>query len=400
MLVLSACFSSSETAMIALDRYRLKHAIEAGNRSAIMAERFLQKPDKLLSLILLGNNFVNIFASTLMTLIALRIGGDLAIASGTGILTFLMLIFSELAPKTFATRYPEKIAFVAVYPLTVLEKLLFPATWVINFFSNSFLQLIGTSAKQDNQEINRQQLLSLINDSDTKLNPQVSRMIANLLEFEDYTLTQIMVPKHEIVGIDMHNDAQSILSLLRSTPFNRLPVYQENIDQIIGILHTRDVLSILDNFSKNKLWKLVSPAYFVPENIHLHAQLQQFRLQKKSFAMLVDEYGEITGLVTISDLLEELVGRYTSNITDEVDEFEQRDDGTLVISASYSLRDLSNEHGIELSSQHASSVNGYVIEKLGSLPEGRCCLRIDGLTIEVTELTADAIIQVAITNAN
>ena len=397
MLVLSGCFSGTETAMISLDRYQLNHLADSGHRGAKIAQRFLKSPDKLLSLILLGNNFVNIIASTLMTLLALRVGSDVAIAIGTGMLTITILIFSELAPKTYATKYPQKIAFVAVYPLLVLEKILLPGTWIINQSANAFLRLMGVDSTNQNTTSNREQLLTLISSKESDIDEHLSNMIASLIELEDHKVNQIQVPRHEIVGIDINDSEESILSLLRSSPYNRLPVYEQSLDHMIGILHVRDLLSSLHHFSKSDLWKYTHDPYYIPENVHLKAQLEQFRIEKQAMAITVDEYGEITGLLCIQDILEEFVGRFTSNISDQMPDILKSNDGTYTVSGSCSLKELSNEYGIELQSDSSSSINGYLLELLGILPEGPCCLKSDRYQFDITKLNNGRITEVVLT---
>jgi Mg2+/Co2+ transporter CorB len=384
--MLSAFFSSSETAMMSLERYRLKQHVALNKGWAIIAEQLLKKPDRLIGVILLGNNFVNILASAISTLIALRLGGNYGLAVATGLLTLIVLIFCEVAPKTFAAKNPELVVSFVARILAVLKKLLFPITIIVNSIANFTLWIFGEKPNQTSQNLSSEQLRIMLQDGEHSNEESVQKMILNLLELEKLSIQSIMRPINEIIGINTHDSEEQILQLLNNSPYDRLPLYEETFDQLIGIIHIRDTVKLLQNFNLSQLIEMVEPCHYVPENASLSSQLIQFQQRRHPMAFVIDEYGNIKGLITIEDILGEIVGDYTTDITDEVVEYEHLNDGSLNVNGEYSLRDLQTEHKIILESQMETTVNGFILEIYGEIPPAKISIKYRDYVLEVREV--------------
>lgn len=389
-LLCSAFFSSSETAMMSIDNYRLKQLVALEEKWAMLAHQLLQQPDRLIGVILLGNNFVNIMASAISTLLALRLGGDYALAVATGLLTFVVLIFCEVTPKTFATKHPEKVIALSARVLWVLKKILFPITIFVNGLANFTIWLMGEKSVQNTSNLSTEQLKIALKDGDKTMNP-MRKMILNLLELEHLTIHSIMTPVHEIVGINTRDSFDQILYLINNSPYDRLPVYEETLDQLIGIIHIRDTVKILENFSLSQLLDIVEPCHFIPEKASLSSQLLDFQRQKRKLSFVVDEYGKIKGLITIEDILSEVIGEYTTNITDEVVEYEYLNDGSLNVTGEYSLRELKTTHHIDLEDEEVTTVHGFLLEIYGDTPPPHVSIKYKKYIFEVKEVTDDFI---------
>ena len=316
LLLLSAFFSGSETGLMTLNRYRLRHLAEdARHPGARRAQQLLKRPDRLIGLILLGNNFVNVLASMLTTLIALRIAGETGIAIAAGLLTLVILIFSEVTPKTLAALHPERIAFPAAIVYIPLLKLFYPLVWVVNAIANTILRRLGVSPEEGASDaLSSEELRTVVIEAGAMIPKRHQEMLLNLMDLEKVTVEDIMVPRNEISGIDIEDDWGMISRTLAESQHTRLPLYRESIDNVIGILHMRDVLPLLyrDALDHDGLEKVARELLFIPENTSLNRQLLNFQRAKRRTGFVVDEYGDIQGLVTVADILEEVVGEFTS----------------------------------------------------------------------------------------
>ncbi|MDE2090000.1 MAG: DUF21 domain-containing protein, partial [Gammaproteobacteria bacterium] len=316
LLVLSAVVSAAETALMALDRYRLRHLAKAGHRGARYAQALLQRPDRLIGAIMLGNTLANILAASISTIIALRLFGDEGVAAVTGLITLIVLIFGEVAPKTLGALHPEGIAFSTAYLLRPLLWLCYPLIWSINTLSNGFLRLIGVTAESAAaRPLSSEELRTVLNEVSAMIPRRHQKMLLSILDLEKVTVDYIMVPRNEISGLDLDQDWDAIVAQLTATQYSRLPVYRGSIDHVQGLLHLRDILHLLvqGRFSREELMNAIREPYFIPEGTPLNTQLLNFQRQKRRTGLVVDEYGDILGLVTLEDILEEIVGEFTTD---------------------------------------------------------------------------------------
>ncbi|MDG6777442.1 HlyC/CorC family transporter [Thiomicrorhabdus sp. zzn3] len=396
LIILSAIFSSSETGMMALNKYRLKHHAKSGNKAAIKAQKLLRTPDRLLGVILLGNNFVNIFASSIATIIAMQLLGEAGIALAAGLLTLVVLIFAEVAPKTLAAMYPEKIAYPAAYFLEPLLKLLYPIVWFVNFFANGFLKLFGARLHQEESyALSQEELHTLIDEATGQLPSHYRSMLTSILQLESVTVEDVMIPKQEVYGVNIDQPIEAILKAIQKSPYTRIPLYRGTIDDdLIGILNLRRALPTLmrSNVSLKDLVKLTRPAYYVPETTSLNIQLDKFNKNKRRMALIVDEYGDIQGLLTMEDLLEEIVGKLSTDAkSKEPQAVEMNEDGSWTFDAGEFIRELNKQYQFNLPTDGPKTLNGLLQEELESLPNIGTCIRIDGYVLEVLETSSNAI---------
>jgi Mg2+/Co2+ transporter CorB len=400
LLIFSAFFSGTETALMALNRYRLKHKARSGHRGARFAEKLLKRPDRLITLILFGNNLVNFTAAALVSYLTLRIGGPAAAAAGTFIFTLIVLIFAEVMPKTLAALHPERLAFPAAYVYYPLQKIAFPLIWAINLISNSLLRLFGvdpSNADQDNLTI--EELRVLVDESGTLLPRKRHRMLQGILELEEITVDDVMVPHIEIEGIDLDDDWETILNCIRSSQFTRLPIFRDSIDHVVGILDLRHLIRTdgLASFKAAQLQQLMNEPYFVPEGTPLHRQLMQFQHNKQRAALVVDEYGDIQGLVTLEDILEEIVGEFTSDAgPTHADVKQDKTPNSYLVNAGANIRSLNRTMSWHLPVDDAKTLNGLILERLEEIPETGTGLQLGDYSVEIIETSENVINQVRI----
>jgi magnesium and cobalt exporter, CNNM family len=396
LIILSAFFSSSETAMIALNRYRLRHLVKEGKRSAIVSEKLLERPDRLIGLILLGNNLVNIMAATVATLIGMRLLGDLGVALAPFVLVVVFLIFAEVMPKTFAAMKPETIAFPASYILSPLMKIAYPAVWLINWVSNGLLSVIGLKVNdQEDAPLSRDELRTIVREAGTLIPQRHQRMLLNILELENVTVDDIMVPRNEVTAIDLDDSVNEILDQISHCQHTRLPVYESNIDNIIGIVHLRRMNRLLtkDNneITKEAIKKTLIDCYFVPKGTPLHTQMMNFQRYKRRFGIVVDEYGVIQGLVTLEDILEEIVGEFTTDMQAHNLDIQTQDNNYYLIDCSANLRDINRQLKWHLPTDGPKTLNGLILEQLEYIPETGTTLKIKNYLVEITQVTDNAV---------
>lgn len=398
LILLSGFFSSSETGLMALNRYRLRHLANQGNGSARRAQSLLRKPDRLIGLILLGNNLVNILAASIATVIAIREFGDNGIWISTLAMTVVVLIFAELAPKTVAALHPERVALAASYPLAILLKLLYPFVWLINTLANNLLKPLGIKTDTEELErLNREEIRTLLKEGG-QLPGTHQAMLLNILDLEQAVVDDIMVPRGEIVGIDLADEWENILQQLTQTVYTRLPVYRESIDDIVGFLHIRTIISKIshDSLQFSNLKKSVRSPYFIPEETSLTQQLLEFQRRERRMALVVDEYGDIQGLVTLDDILEEIVGKYTTEGRTANRQLRKLDDGNFLVDGAASIRTLNRQTGWDLPLDEAHTLSGLLIEQLEMIPDGKASIQIGKHIMTVIEINDNMIHKVLV----
>ncbi|WP_435102549.1 HlyC/CorC family transporter [Arhodomonas sp. AD133] len=387
-LILSGCFSGSETALMTLNRYRLRHLARGGHRGARIADRLLQRPDRLIGVILLGNNLVNILAAQIATVIALRLGGESALAIATGLLTVVILIFSEVTPKTLAALHPERVAFPASFALAPLLRVFYPVVWFINSIANGMLRAAGVKIEDGSESaMSREELRTVVNEAGAMIPRRHQRMLTNILDLEKATVEDIMIPRTEIVGIDLDDDWDTILGHLTNAQYTRMPVYRGSIDAIEGILHVRRVLSrvLSGELTRNELIADMSEPYFVPEGTPLHVQLLNFQARRQRSGLVVDEYGDIMGLITLEDLLEEIVGEFTTDPAEAVRDVHPQADGSYLVEGSASVRELNRVLGWEMPTTGPKTLNGLILEHLENIPEPGTSLLLGGFPVTIVQ---------------
>lgn len=396
LTVLSAFFSSSETAMIGLNRYRLRHLVKERHHGARIANRLLRRPDRLLGVILLGNNLVNFMAASIATVVGLRFFGDAGVVVAPVLMTIYFLIFAEVAPKTIAAHAPESIAFPSGYVLEPLLRLLYPVVWFINAIANVLVKPFIRHDESDIDSLTADELRTVVNEG-VDVHDQGQNMLIGVLDLEHVTVNDIMVPRSEIVGIDIDDDISDTLSILANSQHTRLPVYKDNINNILGILHLRRLGKHLPSktgvepITKADLMQLTEEPYYVPEGTPLHTQLVNFKKERKRIALVVDEYGDVDGIVTLEDILEEIVGEFTTDFAASMPEINPLEDGSYLIDGRALLRDINRVLDWELPTTGPKTLNGLVLEHLEAIPENNLCLRVDDYLIETLQIKDNVI---------
>jgi Mg2+/Co2+ transporter CorB len=385
LLLLSAFFSGSETALVSLNRYQLRHKARQGHRGARLAEALLQRPDRLIGLILLGNNLVNFSAASLVAIIALEMGGEPAVALGTLLLTLVVLIFSEAAPKTLAAMHPERLAFPAAMIYYPLLKITYPIVWMTNVASNGVLYLFGVRrGDTELQPLTREELRTVVHEAGSRISSRYQQMLLSILDLEKVTVDDVMVPHNEIIGIDLEDEINEIESIISKSEHTRLPVYEDNVDNIVGILHLRRLANLAPRaFDKTSLRQLLDEPYFVPEGTPLSKQLIQFQRRRERVALVVDEYGDIQGIVTLEDILEEIVGEFTTDPADQIEDVVREGADSFLVSGTANIRELNRAQGWELPTDGPKTLNGLILELLETIPEPSTCLKISGYPLEI-----------------
>ena len=393
-LVLSAFFAGSETALMSLNRYRLRHLARAGHRGAQLAEQLLKRPDRLIGLMRLGDTLSNVAATSLTTLIALRIGGDSAVAIAGGILILALLIFSEITPKTLAALYPERFGFPAAFIYWPLLKLLWPVVWVVNSFTRGMLQIMNIRVDQAPlQSMSSEELRSVVTEAGALIPKRHQRMLLSILDLEKITVEDIMVPRNEIAGIDIDAEWDEIVHLLQNSQHTRMPVYEGSIDKVIGFVHARQVLHLLSrrDADKDALREILRDGYFVPEGTSLQRQLLNFQTAKKRIGLVVDEYGDIQGLVTLEDILEEIVGEFTTDPAAQYKDVYKESEGSYLINGSANVRALNRVLHLKLPIDGPKTLNGLILEFLEAIPQPGTAFKLFGHSFEIVQTTDNAV---------
>lgn len=394
LILLSAFFSGSETALMTLNRYRLKHLAEQGHRGARLARRLLRRPDRLLGLILLGNNFINILASAIATVIALRLYGEAGIAIATGALTMVILVFAEVAPKTMAALHPERFAFPAAYVYTVLMRVVYPIVWLVNLIANQMLRLFGVNPDHSqSNSLSADELKAVVSEAEKFIPSKHSEMLIGILDLEKVYVDDIMIPRNDITGIDINDEWKDIEKQISTTQRTRVPVYRDSIDDIVGILHMRRVMSLLvrEELNFETLKTLVREPYFIPSRTSLTRQLLNFQANRRRQALVVDEYGNIQGLVTLEDILEEIVGQFTTDSASRSHGIKAVAEGEYLIDGSTSIRDINRSLSWSLPTDGPKTLNGLILERLEMIPEAGISIRIGNYGAEITKTSKNAV---------
>jgi Mg2+/Co2+ transporter CorB len=396
LLFLAAFFAGSETALMALNRYRLRHSANEGNRGARLAEALLAHPDRLIGLILLLSTMVNVAAPMLVGFIALRLGGELYVAAAATTLAFVLLIFCEVAPKTFGALHPERLAIPSAYIYTPLLWVLYPAVWFTNLLANGVLRMFGVSQHQAAHSLSSEELRTVVAEAGAMIPRRHQQMLVSILDLENATIEDIMVPRNEIVGLDVEDNWDRILEQLKQSQHTRLPVFEGDIDRIIGVLHMKQVVHELarGHFDLDTLLDAAKAreAYFVPSGTTLNTQLLNFQRDKRRLAFVVDEYGDIQGLVTLDDILEEIVGEFTTDPAGMMHKDVHADaDGSFVANASATVRALNRSMRWTLPTDGPKTLNGLIVEFLETIPEPGTTLRLADYTLEVLQTADNAI---------
>lgn len=392
MLVLSAFFSGSEASLMILNRYRLRHLVKLKHSGAIKAYRLLQRPDRLVGLISLGNKFVNNLAASIATVIAIKLYSDdeVILAIAMGILTIVMLICSEVTPKTLTAVKPELLAFPAAWIYTPLLKIFYPVVWLVNLIVELLLRLVGIDINKISRDsLHKDELKSIITEAESLMPLRYQKMLLGILDLESATVEDIMTPRNEIVGIDLEASIEDIIKLIKTSPHTRLAVYKKSIDRVVGFLHLRKVLVLInkDNFDKQSIINLISKPAFIPEQTPVHTQMLRFKNEKISIGLVVDEYGDVQGLVTLDDLLQEIVGEL---ITDD-ELAKKQSDGSHLIDASISVRELNRVMNWSLPTEGPKTLNGLIVDFMETIPKSGISIKLHGHPLEIIKRDENAV---------
>ncbi len=389
LILASAYFSGSETAMMALNRYRLRHLVKHKHLGARKANKLLRRPDRLLGVILIGNNLVNNFAATVATVIGMRLLGDSGVLMAPVLLTLVFLIFAEIAPKTLAARNPEKFAFTSAFLLEPLLKILYPLVYLVNAVSNRVVRLFTRDGSdQESDHLSMEELRTLV-DEGVVLPGRRQNMLLSILDLEKVSVDDIMVPRDEIVAINIEDDLTTITNLITTSQHTRLPVFKGDSSHVIGMLHLRRAIKFmqLEHWNKASLLEQTREPYFVPEGTPLNTQLLNFQKEKRRVALVVDEYGDLKGIVTLEDILEEIVGEFTTDFSAHMPEIHPQKDGSILIDGTVTLRELNRALNWKLPAGGPRTLNGLILEYLEFIPEANVCLQIDNYRIETVQIS-------------
>lgn len=396
LIVMSGYFSSSETGMMSLNRYRLKHLSNQGHKGAKRVEKLLSRPDRLIGLILIGNNLVNILASAIATILGMRLYGDYGVAIATGVLTLVILVFAEVTPKTLAAMYPERVSYSSSIVLNVLMKVLSPLVILVNFITNGFLKILGLNASHsDKDNLSSEELRTVVHEAGGLIPRRHQDMLISILDLEHVTVNDIMVPRSEITGIDINDDWKSISRQLAHSPHGRIVLYRDQIDEVVGMLRLRESYRLMlekKEMTKETLLRAADEIYFIPEATPLNTQLLKFQRNKERIGLVVDEYGDIQGLITLEDILEEIVGEFTTSMAPTLaEEITPQADGSFIIEGSANIRDINKGLKWDLPTDGPRTLNGLILEHLEEIPETEISLEIDQHNMEIVAVEENKI---------
>ena len=398
LLILSGFFSGSETGMMAANKIKLRNLSKKSKTSAKRALDLLKRPDQLLSAILVGNNFANILASAIVTIMMLNyFGGNVVL--GSIILTIVILIFSEITPKTMAAIKPESFATRSSFILNILVYIFKPLIFLTNFLSKQILKIFKLDAKDAtlNENLNTEELRTLLEESGDLIPKQYRKMLSSVLGMEELIVEDIMIPTSEIIGIDINMDYQNATKIIQSTEYTRLPVYKDSIDNMIGVLHLKDSHAFLKKFNEQEdRNKLLQKTYFVSQSTLLMKQLREFLASNQSIALVVDEYGEIEGLISVEDIFKEITGKFGGDKEELEREFIKLKDGSILTDGNSKIRDLNNYVNWEIPETSSKTINGLITEYLDQIPQANLCIEIDNYRFEILELDDNLISKIKI----
>lgn len=389
LIVLSAFFSGAETAMMSINRYRLRHLAKADNRSARLVSKLLERTDRLLAIILIGNTFANILASAIATMIAVQYWGEFGVVITSIILSLVILLFAEIMPKTFAACHPQNLAFMTAWPLNILLKLFFPIVWLANFVANTLLRWFKVEVKSKlTDRLSADELRTVVMESTGKISEHHQDMLLRILDLEKMTVDDVMIPRNEILGIDLDNPWEENYQLLLDSKHGLLPVYREGIDNVQGIINIHNALSHLsrEEPTQQEIEKLMLEAYFTPEGTPLGQQIFNFRREKQRWALVVDEYGDIQGLITAEDIIDEIIGELTPTEQSVTQHIRAQADGTYLVKGNANIRELNRLMHWDLPTDGAKTLSGVIVEYIEGSPLPNTCVLINNYPIEIIEV--------------
>lgn len=387
--------------MMTLNRYRLRHLAKQGNRAARRVEKLLRKPDRLISLVLIGNNLVNILASAIATIVGMRLYGNAGVAIATGVLTFVVLVFAEVLPKTIAALYPEKVAFPSSVLLGPLQIVMMPLVWLLNTVTRILMRMVGIKVNNVvSAALSKDELRTIVNESRSQISRRNQDMLLSVLDLEKVSVNDIMVPRNDIVGIDINDDWKSIVRQLTHSPHGRIVLYRDSLDDAISMLRVREAYRLMtekQEFTKEMLLRAADEIYYVPEGTPLSTQLIKFQRNKKKVGLVVDEYGDIQGLVTVEDILEEIVGDFTTSMSPTLaEEVTPQNDGSVIIEGGANIREINKAFNWHLPEEEARTVNGMLLEALEEIPAKGTRVRIAQYDIDILDVQDNMIRQVRV----
>jgi Mg2+/Co2+ transporter CorB len=396
LILMSAYFSSSETGLMTINRYRLKHLANEGQASALRVQKLLARPDRLIGLILIGNNLVNIAATVIATEICARLFGPVyGPIVVTVALTLIILVFAEVTPKTFAAIYPEKIAFPSSFILLPLSVVLTPLVKFVNAITNGVLVLLRINPLGGSGDsLSREELRTVVHEAGAMIPQKHQDMLVSILDLENVTAEDIMVPRSDIFAIDINDDWKLIQKQLTHSQHTRVLLYRDSIDDAVGFVHVRDALRLLskDQFTKATMLRAVREIYYTPDSTPLHTLMYKFQAQRERIGLVVDEYGDIQGLVTLEDILEEIIGDFTTSMSpDYHKEAIAQQDGSFLVDGSANIRELNKELEWKFPIDGPKTLNGLIIEYLEEIPENNISLRLAGYPVEIVEINDNMI---------
>jgi Mg2+/Co2+ transporter CorB len=397
LIFISAFFSGSETSMMAINRYRLR-SLAKKHRGAKRTQRLLENVDELIGAILLGNNFVNILASSIATIIAIHLWGEGSVIYASVLLTFVILIFAETTPKTFAAKFPEKVAIPSSLIISLVIKIFKPFVWLVSLFSKSILKILGVSNNDQDTHVSSEELKMVVDDAKRVISSKYQKMLKNIIDLENVRVEDIMIPRNELISVDI-NKQDELLEYLKRAQHTRLLIYKDTPDNITGVLHMRNVVNLYANeeFSIDNVIDKIREPYFVPEGTSLSDQLEHFQKQKRRLGLVVNEYGEVRGMIVLEDILEEIVGQFTSNQSENIEEIIKQDDGSYLIDPRVSIRELNDALDTDFSPDRAKTLNGLILDELQMIPTRDISLKVDSIMIEILQISGNAIKLVKVT---
>ena len=393
LFLLSAFFSGSETALMSINKYKMRHQAKLNNKGAKAAKKLLENPDKIIGVILLGNNLTNILITQITTLISLRLYGDIGLAIATGLLTIFILIFAELTPKTIGEMHSEKIAYSSSLLYKPMLIILYPLVFIINLIANSIIRIMGLKDNISKGSLSSEELKTVLSESSIKLSKPHLKMLESIIDLEKATVEDIMIPRSDIYGIDISEDIVSIISNFKSTPYTRIPVYEDNIENLLGLIHIKNITPLLTSKSINKdeIKKLIKKPYYIVSGTSLYRQLLNFQKEKRRIGFIIDEYGNIQGLVTLEDILEEIVGDFTSDPGSSEEIISTNDKNIFIIDGGVHIREINQILKINLVSKEAKTINGFILEHIENLPKINDIISIQGHTFKILENLDNAV---------
>ena len=402
LFLLSAFFSGSETALMSINKYKMRHQAKLNNAGAKAAKKLLENPDKLLGVILLGNNLTNILITQIATFISFNIYGDIGIAIATGFLTIFILIFAELIPKTIGEMHSEKVAYSSSVLYKPMLIILYPLVFLINLIANNIIKIMGLKDNISKGSLSSEELKTVLSESSMKFSKPHLKMVESIIDLEKATVEDIMIPRSEIFGIDLSEDIITVVNNFKNTPYTRIPVYEDNIENLLGLVHIKQIAPMLasKNINETGIRKLIKKPYYIVSGTSLYRQLLNFQKEKRRIGFIVDEYGNIQGLVTLEDILEEIVGDFTSDPGASEDIISTENKNIFIIDGGIHVREINQSLNINLVPKQAKTINGFLLEHTENLPEIGDIINIQGHTFKIIENLDNTIKTVELTIKN